>query len=171
MLLSDLTSAAGRSNCSIGIKFEAKQLPSPHHSVKENQADPVCRVEHRIQNLSSTTSDICNVSNNHEGDIFSFEELEHLPIISSRSSVHVNIPLSKNAQLFSTSPQLFSLVTPEKRFSQEVCRSISTSKRSSEYISTMPSPSKLCFSPLHPLQQLFSPSNMSPAKCHGELQL
>jgi hypothetical protein len=156
MLLSLLTSASGRSHCSVGIKFESKHL------------DTVSRMEHRIQNVTSTTSEICKVSTNNEGDIFSFEELEHLPIISSRSSVHVNMPLSKNAQLFSTSPQLFSLVTPEKRFSQEVCRSVSTSKRSSDYMSTLPSPSKLLFSPL---QHLFSPSNLSPPKCHGKFQL
>ncbi len=77
-----------------------------------------------------------------QGDQFSFQELAHLPIISSDANVHSNLLMSP------ASPRLFSLVTPEKRIELEARCYSSISKGSSNYATFMfPSPSKLVFSP------------------------
>jgi hypothetical protein len=92
------------------------------------------------------------------GDKFSVQELAHLPIIACSTQNHSNAPkLHTKAHLSPTSPQLFSLVTPEKRIEWESRCSSSISKGSSSFATFMfPSPSKLVFSPNG--KAVFSPS-------------
>ena len=119
----------------------------------------------------TTVSDSMYLCSRHRGDIFSVQELAHLPIISSGSTAHLNVSVSKDEQFFPNSPQLFSLITPEKRPGWESRCSSSISKCSSAFGSIMPrggpSPSKLFFSPV---QKVFSPGTVSSPQCLGEFQ-
>jgi hypothetical protein len=112
------------------------------------------------QDTTFTLPDYFCSSGGHHGDVFSVQELSHLPIISSE----VNL-VPRDAQCFQNSPQCFSLVTPERRHYRETCNSSGISKRSSGFGSMLPSPSKLFFSPM---RQPFSPSIASPLNCTGK---
>lgn len=112
------------------------------------------------------TSESVFVSKNYDGDVFSVQDLAHLPVISSSAQVHVNRQVSNEEKLSPSSPQLCCLQTPENRPGRDANSSGNVSRRSWGFLSLMPSPSKLIFSPT---RQTFSPSVMSSPKFIGEL--
>lgn len=133
---------------------------------KEAQADSHLDVNRRKSNMTASASECFCLSNNYHGDIFSVQDLAHLPVISSNVQIHNLAPVSKDAKLSPVSPQLWNLQTPEKRPGQDSHSSGNFSRRSWGFASHMPSPSKLIFSPN---KQELSPSDMLSPNCIGEI--
>jgi hypothetical protein len=125
--------------------------------------------------MSTNVVDVCSestrgsdspfdASSYRRGDVFSAQELAHLPFISSGANAQMNgfVPDFKPML---NSPSVFSLLTPEKRQGPQSHCSSNLSRRSG-FTSLMPSPSKLIFSPS---KQIFSPSITSPPEHIGKL--
>jgi hypothetical protein len=139
-----------------------KSLPKKIHKAHTKSNHEMNRTR---SNLTGTILEHIVVSNTYHGDLFSVQDLAHLPIISSNAQLYVTGQASKDAKLSPISPKLCNLQTPEKRPGRDSNSSGNVSRRSWGFASCMPSPSKLFFSPN---KHALSPSIMSPPKSLGE---
>ena len=150
-------------------RIEATQSKSLREMIKIVQSGSVDVIDRTLQNCNNGSDSKGSpfvASRYRRGDVFSAQELQHLPVISTgacaRAQTDVSMP--KGIKPVSASPPFFSLVTPEKRPGPRSNCSSNLSKSSFGFASLMPSPSKLFFSPT---KQVFSPMT-SPPKCIGE---
>jgi hypothetical protein len=158
-------SQLGRLGLHSKTKREASEFKCFPEKKKKSQIDLNPEMNRTNRNMTEATSESIFVSKNYHGDVFSVEDLAHLPVISSNSEIQITETI-QDTKLSPISPTLCNLQTPEKRPGRDSHSSGNVSRRSWGFASNMLSPSKLIFSPN---KRLLSPNIILSPKRIGEI--